>query len=190
MKNGSFESLKLFERCGCNPKSVIYRCTVLFDRSGLSGQAASRPVRLAPRLGLQRCVHQRRDLLLAGAARSTRFHLVVQSGQTRVAQIACATSTPSGGSLDTDAQPHCWLSPSANRKTICARRDSDAGKLCERAIDSNCARSAIVTFSSVAGLPTCIPEYSNFQGYSLDSTQHAKLHVGHNTSRLLKKAVF
>src|ERR1700724_3528486 len=74
------------------------------------------------------------------------------------------------------------VSPSAKRKTICARRDSDAGKLCERAIDSNCARSAIVTFSSVAGLPTCIPEYSKFQGYSLDSTQHAKLHMGHHTS--------
>lgn len=27
----------------------------------------------------------------------------------------------------------------------------------------------IVTFSSVAGRPTCIPEHSNFQGYPLDA---------------------
>jgi len=33
-------------------------------------------------------------------------------------------------------------SPSAIRRIICARRDSAAGTLCERAIDSSCARSA------------------------------------------------
>jgi hypothetical protein len=47
----------------------------------LSGQATSRPMGFASWLGLQRGVHQDRDLLLGGATRPTRLHLVVQSGQ-------------------------------------------------------------------------------------------------------------
>lgn len=66
-------------------------------------------------------------------------------------------ATPPDGSSDIGAQ--LLVPPSANRKMICARGDSDAGRLCERAIDSNCARSAIVTFGSLAARPTCISEW-------------------------------
>jgi hypothetical protein len=43
--------------------------------------------------------------------------------------------------------------PSADISTIRARRTNECGKLRERAIESNCSRSAELTPTAVLGLP-------------------------------------
>jgi hypothetical protein len=43
--------------------------------------------------------------------------------------------------------------PSADIRTIRARRTSECGKLRERAIESNCSCSAELTFTTTLGLP-------------------------------------
>jgi hypothetical protein len=48
-KAGSVESLKLFERCGCTPKSDSIRATVLFERP--VSEAAERTVQFVPSVG-------------------------------------------------------------------------------------------------------------------------------------------
>src|SRR6185503_13688487 len=78
-------------------------------------------------------------------------------------------------------------SPSAIRSTICARRTKSAGKLCERAIDSSCARFSLLTINSFARRPGFFGiEHSSVQRYNLDSARYAKLHTGHHTSEVRK----
>src|SRR4029434_6093808 len=67
--------------------------------------------------------------------------------------------------------------------TICARRTSPAGMLCERAIDSSCARSSALTTSSFASL--AIAEHSHVKGYPWEHVRHRNLLTDHYTNHNL-----
>jgi hypothetical protein len=81
-KAGSVESLKLFERCGCTPKSESIRATVLFERP--VSEAAERTVQCCAfgRLLLQNGAQQAGDAILVVGTRPARTSFAVEAHKT------------------------------------------------------------------------------------------------------------
>jgi hypothetical protein len=74
-------------------------------------------------------------------------------------------------------------SPSPDNNTICARRTSECGMLCERTNARNCSRSGSLITNAVLGLPILATSLITVA----DLMANVKLLMGHHTSRLRKK---
>jgi hypothetical protein len=77
-------------------------------------------------------------------------------------------------------------SPSPDNNTICARRTSECGMLCERTNARNCSRSGSLITNAVLGLPILATSLITVA----DLMANVKLLMGHHTSRLRKNRVF
>src|SRR5215469_12794331 len=74
--------------------------------------------------------------------------------------------------------------PSPDSNTICARRTSECGMLCERTIARNCSRSESLITNAVLGLPILHTSVITLA----DLMQSVKILMGHHTSYFYKKA--